>query len=608
MFVHVQHLHFHWYARNILQTTIVLNKLSICGHKTSCSRSNTAIIDRKSCLLADQDLMIHYTQRRVIIVALLLLGGILSSTEVDTHVSEGRDCPLWTYWRNSSSSCVCGSSAGGLVECDEHTHALKLKLCACLTHDYTTNRSIACYCAYSCIINLRNPIHTVNKTSNSSETCDFFKRAGPLCSECMPGYGVPLYTYSLKCVKCPHFDSLKLIRFLLTSLLPPTLLFIVITVLHVHVLHPPISVFILAAQAISTPVILQSSLSVKHSVGETFLKFIATVYGIWNLDFFKALYNPECISPDYSTLDVYVIEGLTGLYPLFLCGLLYLLIMIRSRGYKIALKVHYACSRFRGTLNLRESIIGTFATLFLLSYMKIGFAACYILAITKVWSPNGRHHSAVYIYPSMHYFTSSHALYASVTIILALLFVILPIVLLLFYPYQWFQRCLSYFHLRSLALNMVVDVFQGCYKDGTNGTRDCRYFAALQLILRLVVPLSFTFTKEPFLSTILSSFVLAAFITAFVIVRPYKRSLYNNTDIPILMTILCLIVAVNVSILLEVYNYSPFDINVLGIIIVLTLITPLLYLAIFSILYVRSVIIRSQCCKRHRPESQQLLP
>ena len=38
---------------------------------------------------------------------------------------------------NTSSSCVCGSSAGGLVECDEHTHALKLKLCACLTHDYT---------------------------------------------------------------------------------------------------------------------------------------------------------------------------------------------------------------------------------------------------------------------------------------------------------------------------------------------------------------------------------------------------------------------------------------------------------------------------------------
>ena len=35
------------------------------------------------------------------------------------------------------------------------------------------------------------------------------------------------------------------------------------------------------------------------------------------------------------------------------------------------------------------------------------------------------------------------------------------------------------------------DTFQGCYKDGTNETRDCRYFAGLQLVLRLLFPLIF---------------------------------------------------------------------------------------------------------------------
>ena len=162
--------------------------------------------------------------------------------------------------------------------------------------------------------------------------------------------------------------------------------------------------------------------------------------------------------------------------------------------------------------------------------------------------------------------------------------------------------------MRSLALNMIVDVFQGCYKDGTNGTRDHRYFAALQLMLRLVVPLAFSFTKEAFLSLFLSSLLLAAFITAFVIARPYKRSLYNNTDIPILMTILCQTIAMNVVLMLEVYNYSSLSIGLLYVIIAFSLITPLIYLAIVSFLYVRSVMIHRQCCKQHGPESEQLLP
>ena len=44
---------------------------------------------------------------------------------------------------------------------------------------------------------------------------------------------------------------------------------------------------------------------------------------------------------------------------------------------------------------------------------------------------------------------------------------------------------------RSLTLDTIVDAFQGCYKDGTNGIRDCRYFTALQIVLRLLFPLAF---------------------------------------------------------------------------------------------------------------------
>ena len=40
---------------------------------------------------------------------------------------------------------------------------------------------------------------------------------------------------------------------------------------------------------------------------------------------------------------------------------------------------------------------------------------------------------------------------------------------------------------RWLALHAFADVFKGCYRNGTNGTKDCRYFAGLYLVLRVLM-------------------------------------------------------------------------------------------------------------------------
>ena len=100
--------------------------------------------------------------------------------------------------------------------------------------------------------------------------------------------------------------------------------------------------------------------------------------------------------------------------------------------------------------------------------------------------------------------------------IAALLFsctvLLVPGIILLLYPCLCFQRCLNRFHLRSLTLHTFVDAFQGCYKDGTNGTRDCHYFAALQLVLCLLFPLAFYLTEEVILATFLAFVALALYI------------------------------------------------------------------------------------------------
>ena len=304
-------------------------------------------------------------------------------------------------------------------------------------------------------------------------------------------------------------------------------------------------------------------------------------------------------------IQMVMIDGLVGLYPLLLIGVVYYLVKLQDRGCRVAVKIESLCSRFRGTFKIKASLIETFSTFFLLSYMKITFAAFYILAPTQVWSPDGSYIWTVYIEPSLLYFRFPHSVYATPTLLLAMLLVIIPLCVLFLYQYQWFQR-LHHFHLRSLALNTFVDAFQGCYKDGTNGTRDCRFFASLQLIMRLIFPLAFFITKEPFSSVFICSIVFGSYITAFVIMRPYREALYNKTDIPLLMTSCLMVIFVNISVLFEVYQYSSHFLTCVTIVCVSS---PLIYLIVWQFVYFKPLITRCmKSWRQHQPETEELLP
>jgi len=93
-----------------------------------------------------------------------------------------------------------------------------------------------------------------------------------------------------------------------------------------------------------------------------------------------------------------------------------------------------------------------------------------------------------------------------------------------------FQRCLSWLHLRSLAFDAFVDAFQGCYKDGTNGTRDCRYFASLNILLRILFVITFCVSRNPTVFFFLIAILLGIYSILFVNAKPYKKSIYSTAD------------------------------------------------------------------------------
>ena len=120
--------------------------------------------------------------------------------------------------------------------------------------------------------------------------------------------------------------------------------------------------------------------------------------------------------------------------------------------------------------------------------MKI-LCASFDLVPTQVYDKYGKGLGLYLFYDAeLQYFGKEHLRYAILAVITTLVFNILPLLLLLLYPFQCFQQCLSTCRQRWHGLPIFIDAFQGCYKNGTEtGTRDCRYFAALYLITRITL-------------------------------------------------------------------------------------------------------------------------
>ena len=87
----------------------------------------------------------------------------------------------------------------------------------------------------------------------------------------------------------------------------------------------------------------------------------------------------------------------------------------------------------------------------------------------------------------MLFFSSIHKPYAILAISVLLLFIILPIALLVGYQFSCCQACLTKTRIKGRVLEEFMHSFNKYYKDGSGGTRDCRWFAAFYIAMRLCI-------------------------------------------------------------------------------------------------------------------------
>ena len=139
-----------------------------------------------------------------------------------------------------------------------------------------------------------------------------------------------------------------------------------------------------------------------------------------------------------------------------------------------------------------------------------------------------------------------------------------------------------------------MDAFQGCYKDGTDGTRDCRYFAAVYPLFKITLFLVYAVTLSGlFYAVGTVGLVLLAMLI--VIVQPYKVKFatYNTTD----SVLILLLAGWYASVLcLSVSSSKSFKfVKVSFIIIALTAILPLSYILVVIMHWLYNAIHVNRC-------------
>jgi len=277
----------------------------------------------------------------------------------------------------------------------------------------------------------------------------------------------------------------------------------------------------------------------KHNYSPSYVGVLLDVYfsyvSIWNLDFFRTVYSPFCLHPNATTLQVMSLDYIIAAYPLVLIILTYTLVTLHYHNCILVVWLWKpflrCCIHFRRQWDIRNSLVDAFATFLLLSYVKFLSVSFDILAPSFVWNMTLASQPTVLYYDgSVEYFSKEHLPYAILAITVLLVFTLLPILLLCLYPCRCYQRFLNSCHLRNQALHTFMDAFQGCYKDGTNGSRDCRCFAAIYLLTRTAIHLSFAVSSVLFTN---STFivVLATVVLLLSVFHPYKVKLYNQLDI-----------------------------------------------------------------------------
>ena len=503
---------------------------------------------------------------------ILLQTADRKSITTKIHITILR-CPPGYKIHKASKSCQCQKKHyfNGLLSCTQSNFTSSIFAGNCITFSNLTTKQrkrqtdfIVARCPYV-VGNLKSlyvelPPYGVHMTEDAF--CQPFNRSGKLCGECQKGLGLDVYSASFNCTKCGHIH-INWIKVVAASTVPTTLLFILCTIFHISITSAPINGYIFFSHMITmrldvlTVRYLWATLNDKHSLS----RVLHVPYQLWTFDFPQILLQGICLGKSFKVVHALALQYLSVLYPLLLVFIAIILIELHAKNCKPLVwlwkPLCYLCIRFRHSWHIRTTVIDTFASFLLLSYSNLIGVSMSLLTPSKVILSNGTVVGRILNYDtSVEFFGDTHLKYGIFAIIILCTFGAIPPILLILYPFKWFQYMLNRCNLRGWRfLHVFVDAFQGSYKNGIKGYPERRYFAGVYFLFRIAINIIYLAVEDMINLHLILTLTYTFFMLILMAQRPYKKNFYNILD-GVFMSILVTTQAMTVYLF---YHASAFN-------------------------------------------------
>ena len=276
--------------------------------------------------------------------AVLLLVSVCGGELLQEDQSQ---CPTWfvpQVINGTSDVCECSTSVHDQpLKCDLCSNSIQLNNGNCMTYD-ESNDTVLGDCPYSYYLYERHGSHGwINVPQNVSDLNEFMcgglNRTGLLCGKCQPGLGPVVLSNTLKCMKCLD-NGLGWLLYVFLAAFPSTIFFLAILFCKIRITSGPFNALILVCQTLMAGFLSVTPASVFPGTESIITKpiisiiyTVVTIYGIFNLDFFRYVIPPFCVSSQLNMLQVLSLEYIVAFYPLFLIIVTYICIQLHARDF-----------------------------------------------------------------------------------------------------------------------------------------------------------------------------------------------------------------------------------------------------------------------------------
>ena len=490
--------------------------------------------------------------------------ALLVASSVVGNDFSGRDipCPPWfRALKNSTCSstqtyshCFCSPYLPFRIMCEQSKFTSYLKLGNCAFKNNATGNTIVGECSYvfpdhlfeDQLLQLPQNVDQLN-----SMICkNLIREVGhSMCGRCVNGTGPSVTTIGIQCVEC---STLNILYYILLQYVPATVIFFLILLAQIDVTSAPMAHYILYCNAIVITAKTARGFFTTYTFTKTSYKYLMRAFlsmnSILSFDPLYFVSPPLCISTHIQEIDIPYIEMLATLYPFFLLVLVFILIELYARDFRpvVALcrPLHLKLIRFRRSWNPQASLVQSFATIFFISFAKLLFLIFIPFNHTDFMNQNDefvKNFRVTQIDPMVPFGHGKH-IYLMVFSLSILIFIILPpIIILIAYPTRLFRRLQQRLSSRvNLAIGTFVNTFQGCYKDGLNGSsKDYRAMSGGFLVFIVIMVILWILAnvfvevndRQPIILGQLTIIFLITLTVMMATIRPYKSETANHTAV-----------------------------------------------------------------------------